>query len=43
MGLVIHCNGAADDLKTHNLCQIDDVNSGRVLWGNADLVMHILP
>ena len=43
MGQVIHCNGAALDLKIHNLFQIADVDSGVIRWVNADLVTHILP
>ena len=42
MGEVIHCEGAALDPKTHNLCQIADVDSGVTRWANADLVTHIL-
>jgi len=42
MGEVIHCGGAVLDPKTHNLCQIADVDSGVIRWANADLVTHIL-
>ena len=38
MGEVIHCGGAVHDPKTHNLCQIADVDSGVICWANADLV-----
>ena len=40
---VIHCGGAAWELKVHNLFQIADVDSGVIRWVNADLVTHILP
>ena len=43
MGEVIHCGGAVHDPKTHNLCQIADVDSGVIRWVKADLVTHILP
>tara|TARA_B100000482_G_scaffold48829_1_gene32567 strand:+ start:335 stop:466 length:132 start_codon:yes stop_codon:yes gene_type:complete len=43
MGEVIHCDGAALDPKTHNLCQIADVDSGVIRSANADRVTHILP
>ena len=43
MGQVIHCGGAARDPSIHNLFQIADVDSGVILWVNADLVTHILP
>ena len=43
MGEVIHCGGAVLVLKTHNLCQIADVDSGVIRWVNTDLVTHILP
>ena len=38
MGEVIQCGGAVHDLKTHNLCQIADVDLGVICWDNADLV-----
>ena len=38
MGEVIHCGGAVLDPKTHNLCQIADVDSGVIRWANADPV-----
>ena len=43
MGLVIHCGGAARDQKVHNLLQIADVDSGVILWVDADLLTHTLP
>ena len=42
MGEVIHCGGAVHDPKTHNLCQIADVDSVVIRWANADLVTQIL-
>ncbi|WP_255359911.1 DUF3104 domain-containing protein [Synechococcus sp. MIT S9508] len=43
MGQVIHCGGAAQDPKIHNLSQIADVDSGVIRWVNADLVTHVTP
>ena len=43
MGQVIHCGGASRDPKVHNLFQIADVDSGVILWVNADLVTHVIP
>ena len=43
MGEVILCGGAVLDPRTHNLCQIADVDSGVTRWANVDLVTHIFP
>lgn len=41
MGQVIHCGGAARDLKKHNLFQVADVDSGVIRWVNADIPMRL--
>ena len=43
MADVIYVEGGARNPNVPTLSQVADVDSGEVLWVNADLVTHIVP